>query len=72
VPSYVDGKRRNVGQDVMDRLVVMVPAWNSQYFSTPNSLHNLLTMNPLDSQFHSVIFTAIANRSQSASAQLYW
>ncbi len=56
----------------MDRLVVMVPAWNSQYFSTPNSLHNLLTMNPLDSQFHSVIFTAIANRSQSASAQLYW
>jgi hypothetical protein len=44
----------------MDRLVVLVPAWNSQYFPAPNSLLNLLTMNPLNSQFHSVIFTAIA------------
>ncbi len=44
----------------MDRLVVLVPAWNSQYFPAPNSLLNLLTMNPLNSQFHFVIFTAIA------------
>jgi hypothetical protein len=27
----------------MDRLVVLVPAWNSQYFPAPNSLLNLLT-----------------------------
>ncbi len=26
----------------MDRLVVLVPAWNSQYFPAPNSLLNLL------------------------------
>jgi len=60
VPSYVDEYREMSGQDVMDRLVVLVPAWNSQYFPAPNSLLNLLTMNPLNSQFHSVIFTAIA------------
>jgi hypothetical protein len=44
----------------MDQLVVLVPAWNSQYFPAPNSLLNLLTMNPLNSQFNSVNFTAIA------------
>jgi hypothetical protein len=27
----------------MDRLVLLVPAWNSQYFPAPNSLLNLLT-----------------------------
>jgi hypothetical protein len=54
----------------MDRLVLLVPAWNSQYFPTPNFLLNLLTMNPLNSQCNSVIFTAIANSPQSASAEL--
>jgi hypothetical protein len=44
----------------MDRLVVLVPAWNSQYFPAPNSLLNHLTINPLNSQFRSVVFTAIA------------
>jgi hypothetical protein len=43
VPSYVDEYRGMSGQDVMDRLVVLVPAWNSQYFPAPNSILNLLT-----------------------------
>ncbi len=55
----------------MDRLVVLVPAWNSQYFPAHNSLLNLLTMNPLNSQFHSVIFFySFRHRPPSASAQL--